>query len=345
MTNGSDSFDDLFDPIRREIDKTINTFRPVLESAWKEARRQILNAAMINADSTTWMFDNPDQMGDAAVKVDKHLHQKIAGWLHVRVPEILVYGEESPPVTMILDPNTFNRIAYVDALDGSRQAFSLPGGWSINLVVQRYLGPGEDLPNCQVSFLGMVDAEGVTVTWTHPSPYGAEIKIIRVDSEDQADGNTDDGERLLADQFVVGEGEDFGITGDPIVVCGGYKPGWWDKFRTLREAVRDVPVFNTGGAPVARKVLQNSDVVAVQLSDATLWDGVAVGLIAAAGGYVCELGSDKPVPPSRVFEWFSNFGYKRRGSESAQLTENYCIPAYVAGMDGEHVLRIARELM
>jgi fructose-1,6-bisphosphatase/inositol monophosphatase family enzyme len=310
----------------------MDNFRVLLEELWVEARRQILNAAVVSADTDTFILANPDQMGDPQHRIDRWLHQRAQSLLGAIMPGVPLLGEEHPPTNLLLDKKTFNYIAYLDALDGSRQAFSLPGGWSINIVLQRYLGlTDKNLPRCSLTLLGTIDAEGVSVLWV-PAAGGVDLRLVGAGAERSS---------VFSDQLVVAEGFSSGITGVTTVMAGGYKSTRWDNFVEIRESVAECPVFNTAGAPVARKTLQNSDVVVAQLDSSTLWDGIAAGLIAAAGGYVTRLdahGNDgEALPAQLVQDWFSEFGYERRIDTGDRLKEHYCIPPFMAGMDGNRV--------
>lgn len=123
-----------------------------------------------------------------------------------------------------------------------------------------------------------------------------------------------------SDQLLISDEDEFEVTGKLTILAGGYKPDWWEPFKCLREAEPDVSCFNTAGGPVARKAFQNSALVVAQLLKSTLWDGIAAGLIAAAGGYVIRLGeSAEPLPAEHVYEWFDNFGYVRNPEDVAKL--------------------------
>lgn len=323
---------DLFQWNREPAERFAGALLEVLEGAWQFARALLLNAGVTSADQTTYMDQDPEHMGDAAHRIDLMLHQWIDARLMSAFLGMRTAGEENPPNGLLLDPQFFNHIAYIDALDGSRQAFVLPGAWSINLVVQRYLGLDRitATPRCCVSFIGSIDAEGVSVHWT-PAIPGVQLQLA---------GNGNPLPLTACDQLLVADGEEFGVTGDTTVLAGGYKTRWWDDFRSLREAVLDVPAFNTAGAPVARKAIQNADVVVVELNRSTLWDGIAAGLIAGAGGYVCELGQTEALPAETVMNWFNEFGYERRAA-SRRLKERYPVPGFVAGMDGKRVENVA----
>jgi hypothetical protein len=310
----------------------IDLMRPVLERGWNEARRTILHAGRLAADDDVWMLSNPDQMGDPAARADRWMHQYIAAELSRTLPGVAVVGEEHLPNALLLDPNVNRYLAYVDAIDGSRQAFSLPGCWGIPIVAQQHLGGADahGYPRCAMRYIGIVDAEGVVVATEEGVPY-AEMNVIGT-----AAGS------IFSDQLIVQEGDNFGITGDLTLLVSGYKPEWWPAFAELRTRLRSSPVFNTAGAPVTRKVLQNSDVVVVQTTRSTLWDGAGAGVIAAAGGFVMELGTMEPLPASLVLDWYSQFGYQRRTDEPGRLIERRCIPRFVAGMDWEHVLAVGK---
>ncbi|MCA1712790.1 MAG: hypothetical protein LC789_14590 [Actinobacteria bacterium] len=321
-----------FEQIREANDRLMDGVRRCLESGWQRARSQILNASRISADDEMFMIAHPEHMGDPAHRIDRWLHQWTSRMLERVVTDVQIFGEEQKPVAALFDVHHFNRIGYLDALDGSRQAFCLPGGWSINFVLQRYLGLGPDrLPKCELVLLAVVDAEGVSALWTRGNG-AVELGLVGASTEART---------VYSDQLLVAEGEDFGVTGQLTVLAGGYKPTWWEDFSALREGLPDVPIFNTAGGPVARKVIQNSDVVVVQLTASTLWDGIAAGLIAAAGGFVVEVGGREPLPAEHVLAWFSLFGYERGDTTGGALTESRCVPPFVAGMDEENVKRVA----
>jgi hypothetical protein len=212
----------------------IETYAGVLEKAWQEARLQILNAARVSGDVDIWMLSDPAHMGDPAHKIDQWLQQRLNGWLATEIPDLQILGEEQPPSNLVLDPRVFNRLAYVDALelDGTRQALTLPGGWSIKLAVQKYIGIGVDgLPECSIEFLGVVDAEGGTVLWSHELPY-VELRII---------GSASQADEIFSDQLVLNEGEEFVLTGRTTVVVGGYKALWWEGVQDSEIKSRTTP--------------------------------------------------------------------------------------------------------
>ena len=94
-------------------------------------------------------------------------------------------------------------MGYLDALDGTRQAFTLPGGWSINLIVQQFVGLGSTgLPKFKAEFLGSIDAEGVSIIWM-PALESVELKIA---------GGGPAVPDLLSDQLLVTESTP-GLTG------------------------------------------------------------------------------------------------------------------------------------
>lgn len=327
-----DGFPELsaFGAVRLQWEDVVDKARRVLEQSWQLARMQILNAGVVNADDEMWMLSDPEHMGDPMNRIDRWLHQMIARLIAMEFPSACIYGEEDKPLSLLLDRRTFNIMAYLDALDGSRQAFSLPGAWSINLVLQQYVGIGIDgLPRCRRLLLAVIDAEGVSGIWT-PGTQSVELRLAgRVDAA-----------TAHGDQLLVNDGDDFGITGELTVLAGGYKPAGWGQYKKLRELLSDVPSFNTAGGPVARKAIQNNDVVVVQLTASTLWNGVAAGLVAAAGGYVVPVGATEPLPNETVLDWFDTFGYERRDDDPSRLTERLCIPPFIAGMSANHVDRV-----
>ena len=308
--------------------------RQVLLAGWREIRPLLMQASVVSADDEMFLLTDPDHMGDAASRIDTWMHQSLAHQLVRAFDGLQVLGEEGATLNLLLDPRRFRLLAYLDALDGSRQAFTLPGGWSINIVLQQYLGigTGDKMPRCRVALLAVIDAEGVSAIWS-PGIRGVDLRL-----GDAAEGT------VHSDQLLITEGETFGVTGDTTVLAGGYKPDWWEPFRALREALPDYAVFNTGGGPVTRKALQNDDIVVVQLVDSTLWDGIPAGLIAAAGGFVCPVGGVEPLAMDTVLAMFDVFGYVRSEDDPGRLVEAYVIPAFVAGMDLGRVQRVAGAL-
>ncbi len=234
-------------------------------------------------------------------------------------------------------------IGYLDAIDGSAQAWSLPGAWGHVMLVQEFVGLAADGgPDCQMRFLGVLDAEGGTTFAESALPY------VSVDIIDRSEGDaySDDLELSYSE-----EGEKFEVTSTPVVLAGGYKPTWWQAFSTLRERVAarwpdvKVPVFNTAGAPVTRKVIQNADNVAVQLAASSLWDGATAALVSRAGGYVFEIGETEPKAHDVVWSWWSQFGYERdpRPEVVGRWRPATHIPAFVAGMDLARTRAVAEE--
>jgi hypothetical protein len=65
---------------------------------------------------------------------------------------------------MILD-DYFPLLANIDAIDGSAQAWSIPGGWGHVVVIQEHTGT-QDADGAEIlrpSFIGIADAEGAVV--------------------------------------------------------------------------------------------------------------------------------------------------------------------------------------
>ena len=300
---------------------------PLLSEAWWEARRQILMASRMSADEDVWLLEDPDHMGDPAQKVDQHMHQFAASGLHQAVPRIQVFGEEAP-MTQLLLSRDFHYVAYLDAIDGSAQAWSLPGAWGHVLIVQQYEGQKDGAPWCPIRYIGVLDAEGGTTVFDVTAPY------VAVDMIDQLFEGGD----VFDDEITYDEGDTFfEITNEPVVLVGGYKPKWWPRFVALRESVLarwpKAQCFNTAGAPVTRKVIQNADNVVIQLTASSLWDGAAAALVARAGGYVIPIGAEEPLGKDEVLEWWSRLGYEPDpdvGGKKYRAAKR--VPPFVAGM-------------
>lgn len=314
---------------------------PLFSDVWFEARREILMASRMEMDDTVWMTSSPDHMGDPAMKVDQSIHQFADSRLRAAVSGIQVFGEESTLSNLLLRTRDYRYLAYLDAVDGSAQAWSLPGAWGHVTVIQEFMGVEAGKPLCELRFLGVLDAEG-GVTMAEES-----VDFVGVDMVDRLEQDTYDDDWIS----YTREGEIFEVTKRPVVLVGGYKPSWWTKFAALRLAIcqrwpdaRQNPgpaVFNTAGAPVTRKVIQNADNVAIQLTASTLWDGVAAALVARAGGHVYRVGEREPVPNEEVWGWWSNFGYRRKEGKEAEWEPAPIIPAFVTGMDGDRVREVA----
>ncbi len=330
--------------------------RPVLERVWFFARKQIFHASRLNADDVnSWMVESPDHMGDPAKKADRQVHQYATGLLVRSIPNIQVFGEEEDLTNLVLDPYQFKYIAYLDAIDGSAQAWSLPGGWGHVLVIQQFImaDPASGLPVCEPRFVAVVDAEGRIVS-AEPLELSAYVDVSLVgrphlesvndtlESEPAVTEWMSDYDNLTYDA----EGDQFSITGAPILMVGGYKPKTWPLFSRLRSMMREAwsaaPVFNTAGSPVTRKVIQNADNVAVQLGPSTLWDGVCAALVARAGGCVIPIGQVEPPSVDIVWGWWKHFGYKRSKDNPDRWEPDHCIPPFVAGMDPERVATVAK---
>lgn len=265
---------------------------PLFSEVWFEARREILMASRMEMDDTVWMTSSPDHMGDPAMKVDQSIHQFADARLRAEVSGIQVFGEESTLSNLLLRTRDYRYLAYLDAVDGSAQAWSLPGAWGHVTVIQEFKGVEAEKPLCELRFLGVLDAEG-GVTMAEES-----VDFVGVDMVDRLfEQDTYDDDWIS----YTREGEIFEVTKRPVVLVGGYKPSWWTKFAALRLAIckrwpdaKQTPgsaVFNTAGAPVTRKVIQNADNVAIQLTASTLWDGVAAALVARAGAMFTGWGS------------------------------------------------------
>ena len=303
---------------------------PVLIDAWTEARTQILLASRLDTDSPALMITDPDHMGDPAQRVDLHMHQFIAAGLHERYPAMHVYGEEAALGSLLISKD-FPYIAYLDAIDGSAQAWSLPGAWGNVVVVQQFVPTETNPRNLELRFVAVVDAEGGMTT------AEAADQFVTVRTLYQIEPDTIDD-----DQLSYEPDEDlYQITGVPTVLVGGYKPSWWARFAELRRRVSEVwprsPVFNTAGAPVSRKVIQNADNVAIQLTASTLWDGAAALLVSRAGGVVWPLDADQPLSRDEVWQLWCQFGYEPKPDEPARQRPAAVIPPFVAGMRGDRV--------
>lgn len=343
LNNPGDLFAPLSEPLR-DADAFMDSGRGHLEILWQDARREIFNAGAYDSDQT-WHFRYADHMGDRQHQIDVWLHQAATRLLNYSHPGMPIFGEENPPTSLLLSTRDFQHIAYLDALDGSRQALSLPGGWSITLLLQKYCGGRDkrDLPKCRVALLAVIDAEGASATWT-PAASSVYLKLAGASADGEMVSDQVVAGQLVSDHLLISDGAGFGVTGELTVLVGGYKPNSWAEFVRLREAMPGCPVFNTAGAPVTRKVLQNSDLVVAQLENSTLWDGVGAGLIAAAGGFVIVKGEAEPLPKEHVVEWFDAFGYQSNPTDPGRLQERRCIPAFVAGMDSSNVVRVAQAL-
>lgn len=313
---------------------------PLLEGSWWEARRQIMLASRMSADDDVWLLEDPHHPGDPAQKVDQHMHQHAASKLHAAIPGIQVFGEEAPMVQLLLSAH-FPYVAYLDAIDGSAQAWAMPGAWGQVLIVQEFEGVGEDgRPRCAPRYLGVVDAEGGTTV------FDASLDYVAVDMVDQAF----EGGQVFDDE-LANEGDTiYEVTEQLTALVGGYKPKWWEPFVELRQALlREMPsaqVFNTAGAPVTRKVIQNADNVVIQLQASSLWDGAGAALIARAGGHVIPLGQVQPVTRDEVLAWWSHLGYEADpdGDGKKQRVAKL-VPPFVAGMRLDRVQSVARLLM
>lgn len=245
-------------------------------------------------------------------------------------------------MVQLLLSTQFPYVAYLDAIDGSAQAWAIPGGWGQVLIVQEFEGVGEDgLPRCAPRFIGVLDAEGGTTVYDPSLPY------VAVDMVDQAF----EGGEVFDDELAYESGEStYEITKQLVVLVGGYKPKWWGAFAAFREAVlSEMPsaqVFNTAGAPVTRKIIQNADNVVVQLRPSSLWDGAGAALIARAGGHVIRLGSDQRLDPDQVLAWWSRLGYEPDpDGDGKKQRVAALVPPFVAGMRLDRVQSVARLLM
>ncbi len=309
---------------------------PLLTDAWLEARRQILMASRTSADEDVWMLEDPDHMGDPAQKVDQHMHQFAASGLHKVVPRIQVFGEEAPMSQLLLSRD-FQYLAYLDAIDGSAQAWALPGAWGHVVIVQQYEGLKEGEPSCPVRYIGVLAAEGGTTVFDVSQPY------VAVDMIDQMFEGGD----VFDDEIAYDGDTIFEVTREPVVLVGGYKPAWWARFCGLRERIAAewprAQVFNTAGAPVTRKVIQNGDNIAIQLTASSLWDGSGAALIARAGGFVVPIGEDEPLPRDEVLAWWSKLGYEPdpdAGGKKYRAAMR--VPPFVAGMRLDRVKMAAQ---
>ncbi|MDO5093436.1 MAG: hypothetical protein Q4D79_08440 [Propionibacteriaceae bacterium] len=310
---------------------------PLLTEAWWEARKQILTAPRTNADEHVWLLEDPDHMGDPAQKVDQHMHQFAADGLHRAVPRIQVFGEEAPMSQLLLS-NDFPYVAYLDAVDGSAQAWALPGAWGHVIIVQQYQGVIAGEPYCPARYIGVLDAEGGTTV------FDAALPGVAVDMIDQMfeGGDVFDDEMVYYDDEAI-----FEVTKQPVLLVGGYKPTWWKRFAVLRERILHewpkAQVFNTAGSPVTRKVIQNGDNVVAQLTPSSLWDGAGAALIAQAGGAVIPIGNSEPLPRDQILSWWSRLGYEPDpSSDGEKYRPALRIPPFVAGMKAERVQVAAR---
>ncbi|MBB1512745.1 hypothetical protein H5399_09030 [Tessaracoccus sp. MC1627] len=312
---------------------------PLFGDLWFEARREILMASRMEMDDTVWMTSPPDHMGDPAKKVDQAVHQLADSGLRRLVKGIQVLGEEATLTNLLLRTKDYRYLAYLDAVDGSAQAWSLPGAWGHVTVIQEFTGSSGQEPQCAARFVGVMDAEGGTTMAEEGLDY------VAVDMVDRMEQDTYD------DDWISYSGEIFEVTHRPVVLVGGYKPQWWERFAALRLRIRErwpatpeMPgpaVFNTAGAPVTRKVIQNADNVVVQLTPSSLWDGAGAALISRAGGHVVRVGETAPQDKEAVWAWWSQFGYQRDPKREGHWVPAMHVPPFVAGMDYDRVVAVA----
>lgn len=317
-----------------ESDNWHSRIQPVLGDSWFEARKQILLASRLNSDSDHYFFSDPSHMGDPAQIVDQHMHQHTADRLRQEVPGVQVFGEEAP-IRQLLLSKSFKYIAYLDPIDGSAQAWSLPGGWGQAIIIQQFVGRHENRPKTELRYAGVLDAEGGIVSYDITEPY------VPIDLITQG---FDGGEAYDADPLIYDCDTRYEITAKPVALIGGYKPRWWSKFSAVRERILiewpEAQVFNVAGAPVTRKVIQNADNVVMQLNRSSLWDGVGALFIAQAGGTVVPLveGTPAEVKATDVVQWWSTLGYEHRESDDTMQVA-LPIPPFVAGMNRERVMK------
>lgn len=310
---------------------------PVLTDSWHEARRALLRASRNQSDLDTWFTRNDaDHMGDPAQEVDQHMHQYLDSMLKQAVPGIQVFGEEQPLRQALLN-QTFQHAAFIDPIDGSAAAWSLPGGWGQVVVIQKFINRDSDgTPHFQLLYAAVVDAEGGITEFEISNPY-VTVNII--------DQGFSGGEAYDSEISYSGGSQE--ITGNTTVLIGGYKPkpSWWTPFVTLRAALLDAlpsaQVFNIAGAPTTRKVIQNADNVVVQVNSSTLWDGIGALLVAKAGGTVIRFGSLNPLPTADILQLANEAAYIR--SPDGKLTEARPFPPFIAGMSPERVFKVAEQ--
>lgn len=332
---GVESRDDWADLI---ADTWGRRMAPVFKDVWFEARRHIHKASRLSADEDVFFLTSTSHMGDPAQRTDRYIHQFAADRLREHLRWVLVYGEEEDLVSIEMHPAEYRYIAYLDAIDGSAQAWSLPGAWGHVVVIQEYRGMQTDAAGNRVRrfeprFVGVLDAEGGTATGE------AAMNFVTVNMIDQPDSDVEEGDQEYE------QGTDFEVTGSPVVLVGGYKANWWSRFSSVRSRLVDAMprahVFNTAGAPCVRKVIQNADNVIVQLTPSTLWDGAAAALVARAGGFVVALGQTEPLGNDDVWAWWGRFGFEPDADDPDRWVPAACVPPFVAGMDRDHVLAVA----
>lgn len=314
-----------------------STIGPILEDAWWEARKRLLLLGREQSDVDRYAQMDPDHMGDPAQLVDIHMHQFFDARLKQAVPGILVFGEEAPMRQVLLNAHSFPFVAFVDPIDGSAAAWSLPGGWGQVIVIQKFINTQADgTPVMQLLFIGVIDAEGGTTTFDFTTDR------LEIDTLGQG---FEGGESRDRDPLTYAGGC-FEVTGLPTVLIGGYKPksDWWLPFKTVREKLLSHPtlnkaqVFNIAGAPAARKVIQNADNVVIQLNNSTLWDGSAALLIAAADGTVIRRGDTEPCSFDEILSWWSKPAYQLKKREIEPCRQ---VPGFIAGMRPDRVRDVA----
>jgi hypothetical protein len=330
---------------------------PLHARTWHEMRRHIHNWDQDDTEVHGGEYldrvpdkEDPLHSGDAAKPIDKAMH----GFLDRELPKALsgtrwersrIHGEEQRPSIAALADPAWTSTIMVDPVDGTRQAGTIPGCYSSNLVAQEHVGRRDDgLLVSQLRYLGMVDAEGFVVQVSIPDG-AVEVRLLGA------------GEGHVFSDPVYVQDRDLRVRpsrdADIPVLIGAYKQEpeppknpamWtWHQFKYAREVLRSHPVFNTGGAPVTHKVLRRA-AVGVELSPSTLWDGVMAAFVAAAGGCVVRLGETEPLTRREVLGWFDNFGYEYTEKSETDLGDAHPIPAFVAGMTFDHVVEVAEKI-
>jgi fructose-1,6-bisphosphatase/inositol monophosphatase family enzyme len=320
-----------FGSLNREWQDFHDQLVATLPGIWLAARGEVLGASQVDADSVFHLTD-PAHLGDPAVRADQAIHQHVHGQLARLYPNIVVVGEEARPRSLLLDPARFNLIAQVDALDGSKQAFALAGGWSTVVVLQQYLGASLAGPDLRTVAVVVVAAEGVAVS----AVSGVRAAFVTPLLPEDIPGT------VFSDQVVVSDGSSGGVFEETIVVTSGYKPTWREAHVAVLSACHDLTVFDAAGSPATLKALLNDDVVVVQPLSSALWDGAASYLIAKAGGFVIPVGSLEPLHESEVFGWFDQLGWHVEEGQLASVLQP--VPPFVAGMNFDRVCDVAARL-
>jgi len=369
---------------------------PYFLKIWDYTRSKVFAPGLMDAERKPGFIrdDDDTHIGDPAALADVQVHQKAEAELVKALHPlgVKVVGEEGVVTQLALDEDDFPLLANVDAIDGSAQAWSIPGGWGHVVVLQQYCGVEDDQETfrLQARFIGIADAEGAVVMADDSSddidesplaasssgflldrfdtkpvpkvtavPFDLQaIKTLETESGSligaggvplEVSDNAAEFNRLVFD----GADQAISLTPDQTVLVGGYKPAWWERFSALCELVRadgkflkNAHIFNTAGAPVARKAVINQNVVIAQLTWSSLWDGAAAAIIAKAGGHVIPLMAADgtippltPVPVETVWSWYSTFGWTR--NKDHRWTPRMVIPPFVAGLDDGKVIELA----